>query len=920
MKRLLFLIGFIAHLVVGSQTLDSLYKELNKPGIDDHIKTEILLNLAWEFRDIRPDSTLYFGNEALRLAQEIDDTHLIIQANNYLGVAYRNLSLYSKSLSKYLLALRQAEEYEDFEQRGYALINIANLYLFQKDYTEAKNYLVQALDQAQQLANYSMMGYCYVNLGRVHRDIQEYDLAEQYFDQASEVRKKLGDEYDVLAVELDKAEVLRLKGSLNEAIALFNNLIPDLKRLNDQRGLTRAYNSIARIHLSRDDFQKAEESASNAIQISQELALKYDEKEALATLSRIMGAKGDFKKAFEYQEKYSNLNYLLFSEEKIRQIEQLKSQSEFEKQEAENELLREQKARQQIISYLLAAIALVVFIAALVAARGYVVKKKLSEKIKGQKEEIEKDKDVIEKQSEKLKELDAAKSRFFANVSHDLRTPLSLIIGNLELVMEDRDSQISQASKRSIETSFKNCKRLIYLTDEINDITRLEEGKIRLKKESVQIVPFLKVLSDMFRSSAEFKGVKLNFDTKIQSSETVSIDSRQFEKIYYNLVSNAIRHTQDGDTITISLEREGDAIMIHFADTGEGIHESVLPNIFDRFYQSKFNEYRTKEGLGIGLALVKDLVELHGGEITASSQLGQGTTFTVSLPVFDSEGVAVLAPVSDYVQSQQEVSKGLEKQARASVDMDAGEPKPRILIVDDHPEIRYYIRQILEEDYNVQEASHGLEALDVLGAQEIDAIITDLMMPWMDGFELIEAIQSNEEMSKIPLLIVSARITDADREQALIQGINNYLQKPFDKRELTLRISNLLANKTSESDFKEVANRQNLEPVGIEILKKLEAFIKQNIEDTNLSVLQLGDAIAASERQVYRLIKKVTGKTPYEYITDVRMQYADYLIRKNMVRSSSEVARSVGIKNVTTFNKQYESRFGKKAADLLDKN
>ncbi len=260
MKRLLITIGFIGHLVAGSQTLDSLYKELNMPGIDDHSKTEILLNLAWEFRDIRPDSTLYFGNEALRLAQEIDDTHLIIQANNYLGVAYRNLSLYSKSLSKYLLAIRQAEEYEDFEQRGYALINIANLYLFQKDYTEAKNYLVQALDQAQQLANYSMMGYCYVNLGRVHRDIQEYDLAEQYFDQASEVRKKLGDEYDVLAVELDKAEVLRLKGSLNEAIALFNNLIPDLKRLNDQRGLTRAYNSIARIHLSKDEFEKAEES------------------------------------------------------------------------------------------------------------------------------------------------------------------------------------------------------------------------------------------------------------------------------------------------------------------------------------------------------------------------------------------------------------------------------------------------------------------------------------------------------------------------------------------------------------------------------------------------------------------------------------------------------------------------------------
>jgi transcriptional regulator GlxA family with amidase domain len=168
------------------------------------------------------------------------------------------------------------------------------------------------------------------------------------------------------------------------------------------------------------------------------------------------------------------------------------------------------------------------------------------------------------------------------------------------------------------------------------------------------------------------------------------------------------------------------------------------------------------------------------------------------------------------------------------------------------------------------------------------------------------------------LLIVSARITDQDREKALIQGINEFIQKPFDKKELVLRISNLIESKDNRQEFDDIAARQNLEGVGKEILKKIETYIKDNIEDTNLGVLQLGDAIAASERQVYRLIKKVTGKTPYEYITEVRLQYADYLIRKNMVRSASETARSVGIKNVTTFNRQYQKRFGKKPAELLE--
>jgi signal transduction histidine kinase/CheY-like chemotaxis protein/AraC-like DNA-binding protein len=904
---------------LSAQTIDSLLNVLENPKLDEKGYVDTYSALAWEFRNSRPDSTLYFANLAIKIAEENDLINERIQATNYLGVAYRNLSLYSKSLEMYLKALELSEKYGNAEQRGYSLINIANLYLYQKDYLEARNYLIRALDQAQERVDKVMIGYCYVNLGRVHVELQEYDLAQQYFDQALEVRITIEDEAGILAVELDKAEVLRIKGDYSKALTLFENLLPRLTARNDQLGIAQTYNNMARIYLGTEKHDLGQVYSKKAIEIARALSMKYEEKEALKTLSDVYAAQGNYKEAFDYQVRYSNLNYLLFSEEKIRQIEQLKSQSEIEKQEAENQILREQKARQQTISYLLSAIAFLSMIAVFIYYRAFLLKKKLSNEISKQRDEIKKDKDLIVQQAEKLKELDEAKSRFFANVSHDLRTPLSIIIGSLELVMEDRNSDLSPTSKKCVETSFKNTKRLIYLTDEINDITRLEEGKIKLRKENVQIVPFLKVLSDMFRSTAEYKGVKLDFVSKLKSSEAVLMDSRQFEKIYYNIVSNAIRHTQQGDTITISVYNKSDNVIIEFQDTGEGIHESALPHIFDRFYQSKFNEYRTKEGLGIGLALVKELVELHGGTIWAESQLGKGSTFYVTLPGTRSEGLAK-TPVSKFVQEQQEVNKGLEIQAAASVDFsDVEVVKRRILIVDDHPEIRYYIRQILEEDYEVQEASHGLEALDILDNQNIDLIITDLMMPWMDGFELIEAIQDNPEYKKIPLLIVSARITDEDKEKALIQGINEFIHKPFDKKELVLRISNLIDDKDNRQEFDDVASRQNLEGVGKEILKKIEKYIKDNIEDTNLGVLQLGDAIAASERQVYRLIKKVTGKTPYEYITEVRLQYADYLIRKNMVRSASEAARSVGIKNVTNFNRQYQKRFGKKPAELLEK-
>lgn len=900
-----------------AQPSDSLLSRLNE-DLSDKERAQVYIDLAWEFRDIRPDSTVYYAKKAISVAELYGFSHERIQAINFLGVGYRNLSLYSKALEQYFLALKLAENDRNFEQRGYSLINIANLHLFQKDYIESRRYLIMALDQAQELNDLAMIGYSHINLGRVHRELQEYDLAMQYFDQAARVREQLGDEYGLLSIKLDRAEVLRLKGSLDEALVEFKSVIEELEKLQDLRGLARSYNGLSRIYLSKGDINSAEQSALESIEIAQGLSLKYEQKESLKILAEVKAKMGLYQEAYEYLESYSNLNYQIFSEEKIRQVEQLKSQAEIERQEAENDLLREQSSRQGIISYFLAIVAVLFMITAFVSYRAFVIKRKLSVEVNNQKNQIQKDKDLIEQQAAKLKELDETKSRFFSNVSHDLRTPLSLILGNLELAMSDADSYFSPASKQSLESSLRNARRLVHLTDEINDITRLEEGKISLKKEPVQVVPFLKVLTEMFRSAAESKGVKLEFQSSLQSSESVQLDSRQFEKVYYNLVSNAIRHCEVGDKISVNVSKYEKNILVEFSDTGSGIHPQALPNIFERYYQSHEGNRGIKEGLGIGLSLVQELVRLHEGDVSVSSELGKGSTFIISLPA-SSNDEGVLAEVSDFIRDHSESNNIPKKHAPSSIEMeDHSNPKPRILIVDDHPEIRRYIRQILEDDYEVKEASHGLEALELLERQEVELIVTDLMMPWMDGFELIESIQANPEYKKIPMLIVSARISDNDREKALIQGINDFIQKPFDKKELELRINNLLQSNQNTDSFESVASRQNIESYGQEILKKVESYIKENIEDTNLSVLQLGDAIAASERQVYRLIKKVSGKTPYEYITDVRIQYADYLIRKNKVKSASEAARMVGIKNVTTFNKQYEKRFGTKPTELFE--
>ncbi len=882
--------------------------------------------LAWDLRDIRPDSSLYHAINAVRMADELGFVHEAIEGTNYMGVAHRNLSNYSEAFEFYLEALRRAQEHDDGEQIGYSLINIGNLHWFQTNYKEAVSFFERALKQAEDLGNERMRGYCYVNLGRAYLAMTEFTLSEDFFKKALDTRHELGDDHGIKAVQIDLADLYRRRGDLDEALSYSLEVAKGMQSVPDARTLLVLNNTIARIYLDKGDPMKGESHALEALTLAREHDSPYDEKEILLTLSDIYRAMGLYEKALASHVDYAELNQRLFSEESIRRIEQLRNQRRMQQQEADFQLSQEIIERQRVtIIFTIAGIVLFVILAG-ISYRAYIIRSRLSNKIERQKNRIQKDKGVIEQQSRKLRELDEAKSRFFANVSHDLRSPLSLIMGNLEMIAEDEQNALSPQSKKNLEVGFKNSKRLLHLTDEINDITRLEEGKIQLNLEKVKINSYLRLLCDMFRATADYKGVHLDFESEVADSATLAIDPRQFEKIFYNLVSNAIRHTREGESIVIGARREGADVVLCFADTGEGIPEKSLPYVFDRFYQSKDKQYKSREGLGIGLALVKELVDLHDGSISVESELKKGTTFTIRFHNQEKAGVALEATSSmgSYLEQQSSLFKDLEVDTKAKPNLPIADKtqKHTVLIVDDHPEIRYYIRQVLEHDFLVMEASHGLEAIDLLKNKSIDLIVTDLMMPWMDGFELIAALNENEELKKIPLLVVSARISEDTKEKVLNLGVNEYLQKPFQKNELRLRIENLLSQRakygSSGELYDALTDSENLDTIEKGILNRLEKAVKESIDDPRLSVLHLADAMAASERQVYRLVKKITGLTPHEYITEVRMKYVDYLIRNNMVKNASEAARSVGQRNVTTFNRQYERKYGLKPAELFN--
>jgi len=918
-----------------SQTKTDSLKQLI-PTSKNQDLVDLYNDISWEFRNENSDSTVHYAALANQLSTTIGYKDGTIQSLNYLGIGYRNKSNYSKAFEYFVEALKSSEEAGNLEQEGYSLINIGNIYIYQTNYVGAIEYFENAIKPASKLNNLGMLAYCYLNLGRTYSRIEQYDKAEDYFLKTRQIRQDLNDTNGIITSNADIAELHRLKGDLDKALEYFFLSYKDTQKINNYGAMTFSLNNIAKIYRQKNDLDNAEKYALEALEASKKYELKNDERKVLENLSLIYQQKGQHEKALILYKNHIYKRDSIFNEESTRKIEEMRAQYKAEKQEVETQLLKQQAELNRLIIerqktiIALSVIGIILFLViAIIAYRSASIRKNLNIQIRNQRDQALKDKKVIEDQSKKLEALDMAKSRFFSNISHDLRSPLSIIIGNQEEVINHEENYLTEKSKEYLDVALKNAQRLLYLTDEINELTKLEEGKIQIKPTAVKIKPYLNMLVSMFRSTADFKNINIVFQSTVDDNTNLSIDPYQFEKIIYNLISNALKHSKQNDTVTVSLEMEGQDMCIDIKDTGEGIPESSLPYIFDRYYQSPENKYHVYEGLGVGLALVKELVKLHDGSLKVTSKVGVGTTFTLKLKYSNIEAEGVVPEQSEYITQKNSLwaelwEKTYQKDNLIELSLlnsKNGDYK-KILIVEDHPEVRQYIKGLIDDKFNVIEAENGLKALGILDKEQVDLVITDLMMPWMDGFELLKKMQEHEAYSKIPVLVVSARNTDEDRFKVLSSGVNDILHKPFNRGELFLRINNLLSNNQHNgTQFSPlIFNDTNLiGDLEKELLEKIERLVLDRIDDSNLSVLHLADAMAASERKVYRMIKKLTNLTPYDYIKEVRWQYLEHLVKNKQVKNASEAAKSIGMKNVTNFKNQYKKRFNRGVEESLVK-
>jgi signal transduction histidine kinase len=424
----------------------------------------------------------------------------------------------------------------------------------------------------------------------------------------------------------------------------------------------------------------------------------------------------------------------------------------------------------------------------------------------------------------KLGELDAAKTVFFSNVSHEFRTPLTLMLGPLEDALSDASAPLPPAHKTRVQLAYDSSLRLLKLVNALLDFSRIEAGRMRASYAPRDISQLTAELAGMFQSAVERAGIRLEVDCP-RIAEPVFVDRDMWEKIVTNLLSNAFKFTLQG-AITVRVREAASSVFVEVADTGVGIPEAELPKIFDRFHRVAGTSGRTHEGTGIGLALVQELVRLHGGSIAATSTLGQGTTFRVELPKGSAhlpeaqvarvaephevrrESAALLAEVDAMAgRAQAPSAPGLQPAG-------ADSSRARVLVVDDNPDVREYMAGLLATRYDVTTAVDGQAALEALTATDTkppDIVVSDVMMPRLDGVGLVRALRARQATAQLPVVLLSARAGEEATVEGLDAGADDYLVKPFSARELLARVRthvNLARARKAWMEELERANRE----------------------------------------------------------------------------------------------------------------
>jgi len=527
-------------------------------------------------------------------------------------------------------------------------------------------------------------------------------------------------------------------------------------------------------------------------------------------------------------------------------------------------------------------------------------------------------------ESKKLQEVDEIKSRFFANISHEFRTPLTIILGSLEKLkskMEESDTE------KDFVVMKRNASRLLQLINQLLELSRIESGNVGLQASQSDLYKFLKRIVVSFSSLANQKNIKLTLnnipvDKNIPDKEIlIFFDKKKMETVFYNLLSNAVKFTPAGAEVDVSITNDDYKIKINFLNTGIEIAPDKISKIFDRFYQVDESGTRNFEGTGIGLSLVKEYVELHKGKVEVESNNNR-TIFAISLPL-GKKHLSENEILQEDLEQSQNALISLENMSTTStqnVNEQFETDKTIILIVEDNPDLSEMIKENLEEDYFILQAENGVKGLKLADETIPDLIISDIMMPEMDGYELSRKIKTNEKTNHIPVILLTAKAETKDKLEGLETGADDYLIKPFNSDELKVRVKNLI--KVRRQLREKYQSQMLVKPADVVVpstqklfIDKLTSIIEKNISNEKFSVEILSEEIGLSRAQLHRKVKAITNQSPSEFIRNFRLQRAAELLKQD-AGNIAEISYQVGFSSQAYFTKTFQEVYGQTPLDF----
>ncbi|MEM9895922.1 MAG: tetratricopeptide repeat protein [Bacteroidota bacterium] len=827
-----------------------------------------------------------------RAEEDPVDSSILVVSYNHLGNIYSDQNQFETALSFYQKSISFMQNQP--RRKAISIMNIGLIHYRLEDYEKATEYFDSSLELARAIEAKLVIAHCYQKIGLVKRVQKEYEKAKEYYLQAIEMFEKVNDRSMLAYVHSNLAGIYSDEGDFQPAIKelLLSKSLQE--EIEDRVGLCYTLNNLGLAYRDLQLLGKATTYFLEAQKLSQEVGVLLVNKDAAESLSEIYAEQGDFKEAYQYHRAFKILDDSTFNEAKTDRIAELeeKYQNEQKQQEiellsAENEITSLQLQKQENLrNYLIVAAFLLVLLIGVIYNR-YQFKARANAK---------------------LKELDSLKTNFFTNISHEFRTPLTLILSPLQkLLQKDHDDE----TKEVLGVIHRNATVLTELTNQLLELSKLEAGELNLHVAKQDFKAFIKVMVASFESLAIAQ--KVTFVSEVDSvPKEVYFDEDKVQKILHNLLSNAFKFTSEEGKVFLKIAQKNDLLSISVTDTGKGISAAEQQLIFKRFHQNKANGTDAATGTGVGLTLSKELAMLHSGDIEVQSEPGNGATFTFSFPTNKSayKTKEIVQQASETALSIEYLKPVLLNQERIGSDASA----KMVLIVEDNPDLRNHMKSLLKDDYQVLESINGREGIDNAIKLVPDIIITDLMMPEIDGVELCNTLKANEKTSHIPIILLTAKTDRGTKLDGLKTGADVFLTKPFDNEELVIRIQNLISQR--EKLQSKYTQTLRLEPAKISIdspektfLKKALEVVEQHMSDSEFTVEAFQKEMGMSRMQLHRKLKALTNFSASEFIRDIRLQRAADLLSTNGI-NVSEVAYSCGFNSVSYFTQCFTEKHG----------